>query len=169
MHDLITAIDGIASYRTLIYPLYMKGRPTPLYTVLLASMFCAFNGYMQGRWLTHFQEYDESWLYHPVFIGGAALFLLGQAISIHSDMVLQGLCKPGETETTTIPHGIAVLLNCVFILFLTCFMQVDFLNTSLLRTTLGRLWNGWATRWRLYHCLQWHLQYSLVSTLEAML
>ncbi|KAL5464112.1 hypothetical protein EMCRGX_G033079 [Ephydatia muelleri] len=53
-------------HRTLIYPLYMKGRPTPLYTVLLASMF---------------------------------------SISIHSDMVLQGLCKPGETETTTIPHG----------------------------------------------------------------
>lgn len=91
----------------------MRGRPIPLYTVLLASMFCAFNGYMQGRWLTHFQEYDESWLYHPVFIAGAALFLLGQAISIHCDLVLQGLCKPGEAEITKMPRGNSVADLCV--------------------------------------------------------
>ena len=91
-------------HRVLIYPLYMKGKPSPFYIVLFAFFFCTINGYMQGRWLTHFQDYDESWLYHPVFVVGVALFLLGQAINIHSDLILQGLRKPGETGYK-IPYG----------------------------------------------------------------
>ena len=143
-HFLLTLLSF---NRVLIYPLYMKGKPTPFYIVLFAFFFCTVNGYMQGRWLTHFQEYDESWLYHPAFVAGVTLFLLGQAINIHSDLVLQGLRKPGETGYK-IPYGISARQTIASIFFIhehffLC-MQVVCLSTFLPRTTLESPWSGQA-------------------------
>lgn len=109
------SVDITLLHRVLIYPLYMKGKPSPFYIVLFAFFFCTINGYMQGRWLTHFQDYDESWLYHPVFVVGVALFLLGQAINIHSDLILQGLRKPGETGYK-IPYGSSAWQAYIYII-----------------------------------------------------
>ena len=41
--------------------------------------------------------YEESWLTHPQFLAGLALFFVGMAINIHSDDILINLRKPGET------------------------------------------------------------------------
>lgn len=35
-------------YRSFIYPLSLRGQSTPIVVVLLAVMFCVWNGYLQG-------------------------------------------------------------------------------------------------------------------------
>ena len=45
--------------------------------------------------------------------------------------------------------------------------QVACSSMFLPQTTLGRRWSGQAMHWRLYRCLQWPLQYTMASTLEA--
>lgn len=90
--------------RVFLYSLTIKGTATPLLPVLFAVFFCLMNGYVQGRYLTHFVSYDTSWFYDPRMILGQVLFLLGMAINIHSDAVLRGLRKPGE-KGYKIPYG----------------------------------------------------------------
>ena len=95
--------------RTFIFSLCIQGgKPTPSPTLLAAFTFCSTNGYLQGRTLTHFHQYDTSWFWSPQFIIGHILFLVGMAINIHSDSILRNLRKPGETGYK-IPKG---LLAC---------------------------------------------------------
>ena len=82
----------------------LRGKNTPLAPALVGFSVCAVNGYLQGRYLTNYAQYDLSWFYDPRFIVGHILFLLGMAINIHSDSVLRSLRAPGET-TYKIPHG----------------------------------------------------------------
>ncbi|XP_072171051.1 3-oxo-5-alpha-steroid 4-dehydrogenase 1-like [Diadema setosum] len=84
--------------RTFIFSLLIRGgKETPLLPFILACMFCSYNGYMQGRYLTQYAVYDKDWIKDPRFITGAVLFFTGMAINIHSDTILRNLRKPGET------------------------------------------------------------------------
>ncbi|EDV21636.1 uncharacterized protein TRIADDRAFT_59840 [Trichoplax adhaerens] len=57
--------------RTLIFPFLLRGgKPTPAMVGLMATCFCIYNGYLQGRYLTAFAVYDRSWLADPRFIIG---------------------------------------------------------------------------------------------------
>ncbi|NXU66282.1 S5A1 dehydrogenase, partial [Horornis vulcanius] len=92
-------------HRALIFPLLIReGKPTPLFTFVLALLFCVFNGYLQGRSLTTYATYPPGWLSDSRFITGFLGFLIGMAINIHSDHILRNLRKPGETGYK-IPRG----------------------------------------------------------------
>lgn len=103
-----------------LYSLTIKGTATPLLPVLFAVFFCLMNGYVQGRYLTHFVSYDTSWFYDPRMILGQVLFLLGMAINIHSDAVLRGLRKPGE-KGYKIPYGECLIAARHYIHFASLF------------------------------------------------
>ena len=98
-------------YRAFLYSLTVKGKPTPFFPTLAAFCFTSINGYMQGRYLTHFIHYELSWFYDPRFLLGHVIFLVGMAINIHSDTVLRNLRKPGETGYK-IPYG-ELCMYCV--------------------------------------------------------
>lgn len=98
--------------RSLIYPLRMRGgAPMPTFIFLSALTFCAWNGYLQVRDLTHLSCQDEEFsslsdarLWNPTFYFGVALFLAGFSANLHSDAILRNLRKPGETGYK-IPKG----------------------------------------------------------------
>ncbi|XP_074002384.1 3-oxo-5-alpha-steroid 4-dehydrogenase 1 [Numenius arquata] len=93
------------AHRSLIFPLLIRaGKPTPFFTFVLALLFCAYNGYLQGRSLTNYAKYPSGWLKDPLFITGFIGWLVGMAINIHSDHILRNLRKPGETGYK-IPRG----------------------------------------------------------------
>ncbi|XP_059334424.1 3-oxo-5-alpha-steroid 4-dehydrogenase 1 [Ammospiza nelsoni] len=93
------------AHRALIFPLLIReGKPTPFFTFVLALLFCAFNGYLQGRSLTTYATYPPGWLGGSCFITGFLGWLIGMAINIHSDRILRNLRKPGETGYK-IPRG----------------------------------------------------------------
>ena len=101
--------------RSLIYPFVQKGAPSPISFHIVASIFISLNGYMQGRYLINFAEYDTSWFFDPRFLVGLVMFLTGLAINIHSDALLRNLRKPGETGYK-IPCGevAVVCVPCVY-------------------------------------------------------
>ena len=86
-------------HRTFLFPLLMKdqGKQQPVLTVALAVVFNSVNGWNNGAALA------------PRAVGvkvvlGIALFGLGFAVNLHSDAVLRGLRKPGESGYA-IPHA----------------------------------------------------------------
>ncbi|XP_076851300.1 3-oxo-5-alpha-steroid 4-dehydrogenase 2a [Brachyhypopomus gauderio] len=90
--------------RTFIFSLLTKGRPSPLFIVVSAVVFCSINGFLQGHYMLHCGQYEASWLTDPRYITGLVLFCLGMAINIHSDHILRNLRKPGEISYK-IPRG----------------------------------------------------------------
>jgi 3-oxo-5-alpha-steroid 4-dehydrogenase 1 len=94
-------------HRAFVFPLRRKGgaRPMPISVVAMAIAFNGWNVYLNGRWLFALgPTLNPSWLCDPRFLAGAALFLSGMAINIHSDNVLIRLRRPGELEYR-IPRG----------------------------------------------------------------
>eukprot|EP01063_Lacrimia_lanifica_P035558 TRINITY_DN680_c1_g1_i1.p1 TRINITY_DN680_c1_g1~~TRINITY_DN680_c1_g1_i1.p1 ORF type:complete len:263 (+),score=99.63 TRINITY_DN680_c1_g1_i1:69-857(+) len=91
--------------RTCVFPFrIVGGKPTPFFTFFCALAFCMCNGYLIGRDLTHFAAYPEDYTSRPNFIAGCALFAAGWMINYHSDGVLRGLRKPGESGYK-VPYG----------------------------------------------------------------
>lgn len=90
--------------RVFLFSLSIKGKPTPISTALFALTFTTLNGYMQGRYLSHYYSYDPWWFADPRFVLGHLIFLLGMAANIHSDSILKGLRKPGDIGYK-IPQG----------------------------------------------------------------
>lgn len=93
--------------RTFIYPGLMRSGATPI-PVSMAAMgwiFNAINALLNATALTHLpMGYSDRWLADPRFLIGAAVFLAGFTINVHSDHILRNLRKPGETGYK-IPHG----------------------------------------------------------------
>lgn len=78
--------------RTFVFPALMRGgnRPNAMLTVLLAICFNVLNAAGNASALTA----------RPVdlaFVAGLTLFGLGLALNLHSDAVLRGLRRPGQT------------------------------------------------------------------------
>jgi 3-oxo-5-alpha-steroid 4-dehydrogenase 1 len=91
--------------RTFVFPLLIRGgKPTPLVVFLMAAAFCAANGYLQSCYLMRVADYPEGYLTSPRFLVGAALFLFGMAVNLHSDQVLRSLRPPGS-KAYHIPRG----------------------------------------------------------------
>jgi 3-oxo-5-alpha-steroid 4-dehydrogenase 1 len=92
--------------RAFVYPLRMRGgKPTPLLVMLMAVVFCFWNGAMQGAYLTRIAPPSTpADLTAPHFLAGMALFVLGMAINWQADDILRNLRRPGETGYR-IPRG----------------------------------------------------------------
>ncbi len=92
-------------HRTYIFPFRLKSnKRMPWLIPASAIAFNTLNGYVNARWVSHLGSYGVEWLWDPRFLFGAALFVTGLAINWHSDNVLLGLRKPGETGYA-IPEG----------------------------------------------------------------
>ena len=94
-------------YRTYVFPFRMRGAKTQmtLVTVLLGVVFNMGNGFMNGYYLFHMSApYPSGWITDPRFLTGAAIFIIGLGINMHSDSILRSLRKPGETGYK-IPQG----------------------------------------------------------------
>jgi hypothetical protein len=50
--------------------------------------------------------------FRPALLGGAALFLCGLAVNLHSDAVLRGLRQPGERSTASRSGGSSAGVQC---------------------------------------------------------
>jgi steroid 5-alpha reductase family enzyme len=100
-------------YRTFVFPFRLRGsgRRTPWSVVAMAAVFNVVNGYFNGSHLSA-AEYSASWLGSPQFLAGAALFLVGFAVNIHSDSVLRNLRKPGETGYKIPQGGLYRFVSC---------------------------------------------------------
>ncbi|XP_023684534.1 3-oxo-5-alpha-steroid 4-dehydrogenase 1 [Paramormyrops kingsleyae] len=93
--------------RCLIYPFLIRGgKGTPFVSFLLAFVFCVYNGYLQGRYLSHYADYPAGWVTHPAFVSGSIMWLVGFLINLHSDHILRNLRKPGETGYKIPPGGL---------------------------------------------------------------
>jgi protein-S-isoprenylcysteine O-methyltransferase Ste14 len=94
-------------HRSFVYPFRLhSSRPSmALSVVLMAVVFNVGNGYLNGRYLFSLGPgLDASWFADPRFIIGFVLFVGGYTLNQHSDKVLIGLRKPGETGYK-IPRG----------------------------------------------------------------
>ncbi|XP_076026776.1 3-oxo-5-alpha-steroid 4-dehydrogenase 2a isoform X2 [Genypterus blacodes] len=90
--------------RTFIYAFLTRGRPVPVSVVLSAAIFCSMNGFLQGHFLLHCVQFEDSWLADVRLTAGFVLFAVGLLINVHSDHVLRRLRTPGHTGYK-IPHG----------------------------------------------------------------
>ena len=96
-------------HRALVFPFLRprSDRRTPWVIVFMALLFNVVNGYLNGRHLfsSHISpDYPSDWLLRPTFLIGAALFVVGFVVNLHSDRVLFRLREPGETGYK-IPRG----------------------------------------------------------------
>lgn len=93
-------------HRTLVFPFRVreKGNRMPLVIAAMAFVFNTLNVYVVARWISHFGDYQTSWLWDPRFLIGVGIFAIGSGINHRADTTLIGLRKPGETGYT-IPNG----------------------------------------------------------------
>lgn len=86
-------------HRVIVYPLRMRmtGKRMPLVIALLAIVFNLLNAYVNARWVSALGDYSPADFTRPTFVLGAALFLFGFGLNLHSDEVLRRLRRPGET------------------------------------------------------------------------
>ncbi|KAL2621154.1 hypothetical protein R1flu_001359 [Riccia fluitans] len=94
--------------RVLIYPLRMKGirgKSMPLLVALCAFGFNILNSYAQGRWISNYGEYPDSWLTSPKFIIGVTIFFIGFIGNFWSDSILLSLRTDEDDRSYRIPQG----------------------------------------------------------------
>lgn len=92
--------------RTFIFPLRTKttGKQIPVVVVLMAMFFNSANGFFNGYYFGHIENYAISWFTDPRFWLGNILFWGGFFINQYSDSILISLRK-GEEKGYKIPFG----------------------------------------------------------------
>lgn len=100
-------------YRTFVFPFLLRGaaRRTPWSVVGMAIAFNLVNGYFNGSHLAA-AKYPSAWLSSPQFLAGAALFLFGFGVHVHSDSVLRNLRQPGQTGYKIPRGGLYRFVSC---------------------------------------------------------
>lgn len=94
-------------HRAFIYPLGLRGKDKrmPIVIVAMAVVFNGVNVYLNGwQVFTLAERYPSAWLRDPRFLVGLAMFVCGYVINRHSDTILRGLRRPGESSYK-IPQG----------------------------------------------------------------
>lgn len=95
-------------HRAFVFPFRLLGqkKQMPLLVVLMGLCFNLLNGYFNGRYLFSLAPpYPAGWLLDVRFIAGAALFVGGFALNMHSDNVLIRLRRRGSSDGYQIPRG----------------------------------------------------------------
>lgn len=102
------------SNRALIYPHRIKadGKTMPVIMVLSTMAFYTVNGFMIGHYFGSIRVYPPGWLFDSRFIIGAAMFVTGFLINLHSDNILIHLRKPGETGYKIPEGGLFRFVSC---------------------------------------------------------
>jgi 3-oxo-5-alpha-steroid 4-dehydrogenase 1 len=94
--------------RTFIYPMQIKnGKPTPFLIMMMAFVFCLFNGVIQGSQLTNpdvFRSYQLS-LNSFQFWLGVCIFYAGMYINLQADNILRSLRSSPNDKGYHIPYG----------------------------------------------------------------
>jgi 3-oxo-5-alpha-steroid 4-dehydrogenase 1 len=92
--------------RTFIFPFRIRetGKRTPIMIVAMAILFNVLNAYINARWISHFGNYEVSWLLSTPFVAGVLCFAAGWLINQHADVTLFRLRAPGEFNYG-IPRG----------------------------------------------------------------
>lgn len=92
--------------RTYVFPFRMRneGKRMPVLVCVMALVFQLLNAYVNARWISHWGEYEASWLHDPRLWIGVALFVGGWLINFKADTMLFALRKPGESGYK-IPRG----------------------------------------------------------------
>jgi len=92
--------------RSLIFPWRCTpSKPTPFSVFVSAFAFCFINGYLQCRYLTHFNSYSQDWIYSLQFFIGCVIFCTGSVINLMSDEILLNLRKTRNKKEYKIPKG----------------------------------------------------------------
>jgi 3-oxo-5-alpha-steroid 4-dehydrogenase 1 len=106
--SLVLLFGFLAHYahRAILYPLRMRaaGKRTPVLSAGTALGVNVINGTINGLALGHVRSFGLEWLGDPRFVVGGALFVADSVINLHSDSILRGLRRPGETGYR-IPDG----------------------------------------------------------------
>ena len=78
----------------------------PLGIVVMGMLFNTLNALMQGGWIFYLapEGFYDDWFSKPQIYIGAAIFIAGMAINLHSDHIIRTLRKPGDTDHY-IPYG----------------------------------------------------------------
>jgi steroid 5-alpha reductase family enzyme len=92
--------------RTFVYPFRTRtaGKKTPILVVGSGFTFNVVNAYVNARFISEFGHYGAERLADLWFLGGLAIFAAGLALNVHSDDILIGLRKPGQTGYS-VPRG----------------------------------------------------------------
>ncbi len=112
---LALAAMWLAHYvqRTFVFPFTLRpGGRTPISVVAMGFLFNLVNAYLNARWLSHFGDYETSWLWSPSFLIGLGLFITGYRINRWADRVLANLRKPGETGYKIPRGGLYEVITC---------------------------------------------------------
>ncbi len=95
-------------HRAFIYPFQLKVKPgdsAPLLVILLGSLYCGINGYLNGSYIsTYANHLTDEWLADPRFLLGIALFAFGYYLNKRSDSILRHL-RVNNPGTYQIPYG----------------------------------------------------------------
>jgi len=91
--------------RAWVFPFLLRAsKPVPLSVMLLAFVFCVWNGTLQGHALfmqhmhgKHSHD-DKEWLHQARVQVGILLFIIGWLANQHADHVLRQLRRRGEAE-----------------------------------------------------------------------
>lgn len=87
--------------RSFIFPLLIRGNSKmPCGIMILGMVFNTLNALMQGGWIFFYSPdgYYDDWFAKPYFYIGAAVFLFGFCVNLHSDYIIRHLRKPGDTK-----------------------------------------------------------------------
>jgi steroid 5-alpha reductase family enzyme len=97
-------------HRSFIYPFQIRVKPgdsTPLLVILMGSLYCGINGYLNGSYISNYADHlNEQWLTDPRFVLGVALFGFGYYLNKRSDSILRNL-RASSTTGYQIPQGFA--------------------------------------------------------------
>ena len=106
--------QGHYLHRNFVYPLRTrtKGKKIPILVVGLGFLFNSLNAYINARFVSNVGEYGADWLWDPRFLAGAALFLLGMAVNIHSDNLLLRLRNSGAAKYAVPQGGLFRYVSC---------------------------------------------------------
>ena len=94
-------------HRSFIFPLRLRGNSKmPLGIVAMGMLFNTLNALMQGGWIFYLapEGFYADWFSKPYIYLGGANYLLGMAITLHSDHIIRSLRKEGDTRHY-IPYG----------------------------------------------------------------
>ncbi|MDE5637158.1 MAG: DUF1295 domain-containing protein [Alistipes sp.] len=93
--------------RSFIFPMLLRGNSKmPFGIVAMGMLFNTLNALMQGGWIFFVSPagYYDDWFSKPFIYVGAAVFVFGMAVNLHSDYIIRHLRKEGDTRHY-IPRG----------------------------------------------------------------
>lgn len=96
---MVVAFCAHYAHRTLIFPMFLRpSKPTPIHVMLLANIYCCFNGALQAKAMFS-SSADRSCDPDPFFLAaGALVFAGGMFVNLSSDYTLINLRRASASS-----------------------------------------------------------------------